>query len=587
MVSDNFVFTEEKIQRMSAAVSEAAQQLRAQSNILRQRGMNLPPGTVEGLESIHIALENIGARVAEQYNELTRLRALSETASLINSSLDLDEVLNSAMDTVLQLTRAERGYIMLRNPETGALQFRVARGIEQKDMDSDQFVVSRTIVQRVAETGEAILTTNAQDDDRFAGQKSIVGYNLRSILCVPLIWKEQVLGVVYADNSIMAGLFGNKELMLLTAFASQAAIAIENARLFEQARLALEEITGIKILLDNILASLASGVITTDAQDMITTYNLGAEHILGIPRSATEGQFFNQAVPEIYTAVQEALPRVRAQDEAIIIEADPVLPNRQKVNLNLRLSPLKDAGHTTQGVALVVDDLTEIKKRDAMLNVVRKYLPPAMVDNIRSIDQLGLGGERRYITALFVEVRPFNTFSHDLKAGELMELLNLYLTVGTEAVHRRSGLIDKYMGSEIMGLFNTQLNPSDQHAWDAVQAALDMTVNFQMLYQQMDEKPTVPYYRIGINTGIATLGNVGGTNRREFSAIGDTINLAKRLQESAVRGEIIISQETFDVCRERLANVPLLEVIPRGAIQVKGRLQETNVYQLLLNTSSS
>lgn len=587
MVSDNFVFTEEKIQRMSAAVNEAAQQLRAQSNILRQRGMNLPPGTVEGLESIHIALENIGARVAEQYNELTRLRALSETASLINSSLDLDEVLNSAMDTVLQLTRAERGYIMLRNPDTGALQFRVARGIEQKDMDSDQFVVSRTIVQRVAETGEAILTTNAQDDDRFAGQKSIVGYNLRSILCVPLIWKEQVLGVVYADNSIMAGLFGNKELMLLTAFASQAAIAIENARLFEQARLALEEITGIKILLDNILASLASGVITTDAQDMITTYNLGAEHILGIPRSATEGQFFNQAVPEIYTAVQEALPRVRAQDEAIIIEADPVLPNRQKVNLNLRLSPLKDAGHTTQGVALVVDDLTEIKKRDAMLDVVRKYLPPAMVDNIRSIDQLGLGGERRYITALFVEVRPFNTFSHDLKAGELMELLNLYLTVGTEAVHRRSGLIDKYMGSEIMGLFNTQLNPSDQHAWDAVQAALDMTVNFQMLYQQMGEKPAVPYYRIGINTGIATLGNVGGTNRREFSAIGDTINLAKRLQESAVRGEIIISQETFDVCRERLANVPQLEVIPRGAIQVKGRLQETNVYQLLLNTSSS
>ncbi len=587
MASDNFVFTEEKIQHMSAVVSEAAQQLRAQANILRQRGMNLPAGTVEGLDSIHIALENIGARVAEQYNELTRLRALSETAALINSSLNLDQVLNAAMDTVLQLTRAERGYIMLRNPDTGTLQFRVARGIEQKDMDSDQFVVSRTIVDKVAQTGESILATNAQDDDRFAGQKSIVGYNLRSILCVPLIWKEQVLGVVYADNSIMAGLFGNKELMLLTAFASQAAIAIENARLFEQTRLALEEITSIKTLLDNILASLASGVITTDANDLITTYNVGAEHILGTPRSTAEGQYFNEVVPEIYEAVKEALPRVRTQDEAIIIEAEPTLPTRDEVSLNLRLSPLKDAEQTTQGVALVVDDLTEIKKRDAKLNVVRKYLPPAMVDNIRSIDQLGLGGERRYITALFVEVRGFHTFSHDLKAGELMELLNLYLTVGTEAIHRRSGLIDKYMGSEIMGLFNTQLNPSDLHAWDAVQAALDMTVNFQGLYQQLGENPHVPYYRIGINTGIATLGNVGGTNRREFSAIGDTINLAKRLEENASAGEILISQETFDVCRERLANTPDLQVIPRGAIQVKGRLQETNIYQLLLNTNGS
>ncbi|MBZ0304834.1 MAG: GAF domain-containing protein, partial [Anaerolineae bacterium] len=402
MVSDPFVFTEEKIQHMSAVVSEAAQQLRAQSNILRQRGMNLPPGTVEGLDSIHIALENIGARVAEQYNELTRLRALSETAALINSSLKLDQVLNAAMDTVLQLTRAERGYIMLRNPDTGTLQFRVARGMEQKDMDSDQFVVSRTIVDKVAQTGEPILATNAQDDDRFAGQKSIVGYNLRSILCVPLIWKDQVLGVVYADNSIMAGVFGNKELMLLTAFASQAAIAIENARLFEQTRLALEEITSIKTLLDNILASLASGVITTDAHDLITTYNMGAEHILGTLRSAAEGQQFHEVVPEIYEAVKEALPRVRTQDEAIIIEAEPTLPARDHVSLNLRLSPLKDAEQMTQGVALVVDDLTEIKKRDAKLNVVRKYLPPAMVDNIRSIDQLGLGGERRYITALFV-----------------------------------------------------------------------------------------------------------------------------------------------------------------------------------------
>jgi PAS domain S-box-containing protein len=381
--------------------------------------------------------------------------------------------------------------------------------------------------------------------------------------------------------------FGNKELMLLTAFASQAAIAIENARLFEQTRLALEEITSIKTLLDNILASLASGVITTDAHDLITTYNMGAEHILGTLRSAAEGQQFHEVVPEIYEAVKEALPRVRTQDEAIIIEAEPTLPARDHVSLNLRLSPLKDAEQMTQGVALVVDDLTEIKKRDAKLNVVRKYLPPAMVDNIRSIDQLGLGGERRYITALFVEARGFNTFSHDLKAGELMELLNLYLTVGTEAIHRRSGLIDKYMGSEIMGLFNTQLNPSDLHAWDAVQAALDMTVNFQGLYQHLGENPRVPYYRIGINTGIATLGNVGGTNRREFSAIGDTINLAKRLEENASAGEIIISQETFDVCRERLANTPGLQVIPRGAIQVKGRLQETNIYQLLLNTNGS
>ena len=119
------------------------------------------------------------------------------------------------------------------------------------------------------ESGEAIVTTNAQQDQRFSGQASVVALNLRSILCVPLKVKNDLTGVIYADNRIRTGMFGETERDLLTAFANQAAVAIENARLFTSLRQTLAEVTGLKNLMDNVFYSIASGVITTDFQEQI------------------------------------------------------------------------------------------------------------------------------------------------------------------------------------------------------------------------------------------------------------------------------------------------------------------------------
>jgi adenylate cyclase len=234
----------------------------------------------------------------------------------------------------------------------------------------------------------------------------------------------------------------------------------------------------------------------------------------------------------------------------------------------------------TEGVAIVVDDLTEIKKRDATLNVVRRYLSPAMLDNIQSLDDLGLGGERRTISAIFVESRPFHSFPANSSAQEVMEMLNLYLTIGAEIIHNLNGVIDKFMGNEIMGLFNTQLNHSDNHAWLAIQAALKIADDYTALTREVGEG-LLPYYRIGIHTGVATLGNVGSRTRREFTAIGDTVNLAKRLQEIAVPGQIIISDETYHQAADTLADpAHRILVLERDLVQVKGRRQAVMIYEL-------
>jgi len=163
-----------------------------------------------------------------------RLALLYRLSQTFSSSLDLDEVLNRVMDEVIAVTRAERGFVMLHEAD-GRLVFRAARGMDQNTIDDPQFQVSRSVVERVAREGQPVLTSDAQSDDRFSMRQSVMILGLRSILCVPLRIKDQVSGVVYVDNRLQAGIFTQADLELLTSIASSAAIAIENARLYQVA----------------------------------------------------------------------------------------------------------------------------------------------------------------------------------------------------------------------------------------------------------------------------------------------------------------------------------------------------------------
>jgi serine phosphatase RsbU (regulator of sigma subunit) len=142
------------------------------------------------------------------------------------------------MDEVISAVKAERGFVMLK--ESGGddgdeLEFRVARGIDRQTIDDPQFQVSRSVVEKVARAGEPLLTSDAQLDSRLSGRESIMILGLRSILCAPLKVKDKVTGVIYVDNHLQAGIFTEADLELLCGIASSAAIAIENARLYQVA----------------------------------------------------------------------------------------------------------------------------------------------------------------------------------------------------------------------------------------------------------------------------------------------------------------------------------------------------------------
>jgi adenylate cyclase len=160
---------------------------------------------------------------------LGRDRLLYEVAADLTSSLDLDEVLRRVMDKVIDLMNASRGYLVL--VEEGILRVRISR-TEAGISDGTEFTGSRTFVEKCIRDKQPLLTTDAVSDDRFKSQHSVILRNLRSIIAVPLLIRGECIGAVYIDNPFKAGIFKEADLAFLQVIAHQAAIAIENARLF-------------------------------------------------------------------------------------------------------------------------------------------------------------------------------------------------------------------------------------------------------------------------------------------------------------------------------------------------------------------
>jgi len=532
----------------------------------------LPRNTNEDLRHVETTLTQISEKIEAFQREHSNMLALASVGQVINSSLELDEVLRIVMDNIVRLTKAERGFLMLRD-ETGKMVTRMGRNWEMESINSSELTVSRSVVGRVIDSGEPIITTNAQEDQRFIGQESIVAFNLRSILCVPLKVKNDLIGVIYADNRIRTGIFAESERNLLVAFANQAAVAIENARLFSSLKHTLEEVTGLKNLMDNIFASIASGVITADIQNQITLTNRAAETILGYASSDIIGHLLNDTLASVSTELEPHLAEVRETDKAIVdLEISHHSPKHGNVDWRFNLSPLKDAGQKTQGIAIVLDDLTERKKLEAQRRLFERMVSPAVIEQLDP-NSLQLGGKRVNITTLFADIRGFTTFSESLEPEKLVRILNRYLAAMAEAVLAQEGTIDKFMGDAIMAWFNAPI-PQPDHTLRAVKTALTIRESIENLYKEL---PTDAHlaFGVGIHYGEAVLGLIGTEKRLEYTAISDSVNTAKRIQENSAKNQILISKDAY----ERVKNDVNAKL--HAEMTLKGKSRPLEVFEVL------
>jgi len=165
----------------------------------------------------------------------SRLRRLLRINKRLNSELRLPRLLEMILDTVIELTDAERGFLLLED-ESGELNVKVARNIDQRTLETDELALSKSIARQAAAGGEPVVTIDAAGDDRFREALSVSDLHLRSVLAVPLVIKGRVAGTIYVDHRLRKGAFDQEDVRLVLDFAEQAAIALENARLLGELR---------------------------------------------------------------------------------------------------------------------------------------------------------------------------------------------------------------------------------------------------------------------------------------------------------------------------------------------------------------
>ncbi len=504
---------------------------------------------------------------------------LYEVGRLINSTLDIDRVLELVMDTVIEVTGGERGFLNMLDEATGELRFRVARNLDRETIESSGFQVSRNLLQQVASTGQPVLTADASSDAQLGQFNSVAMYGLRSVLCAPLQARGRTLGVVYVDNRFQKGVFTQGDLDLLVAFANQAALAIDNARLFSG-------LQNAKLYQDRIFASVASAIVTLDLGGTVQAFNAAAEALFG---HAAE-QALGHPYPEVLSASLASrlmrpmlsLAAGEAGVEAIAMEVGCHLPSRDDAILRVHLSPLRDAEGRTTGLVMTADDLTEQRQMEAarqkaeeahrrVRDVFGQFLSPTLVDRfVADPARLRLPGERQEVTVLFADLRGYTSISEKLAPEQVVSLLNQYLTIAAKEIQASGGYLDKFIGDAVMGVYNVPEAQAD-HAQRAVATALKIQERLGTMAALRDGCIQAG---IGINTGQAVVGTIGPEQAVNFTAIGDAVNVAQRLQSSARGGEILVSETTYRQVQEAIDGEPL------EPLHVKGRVEPVPTFRI-------
>ncbi|MDX6611339.1 MAG: adenylate cyclase [Blastocatellia bacterium] len=387
-------------------------------------------------------------------NILTELYEMSKT---LGSVFDLNAIFAKATDIIFRATPADRVVALLADKcvsgdaEDVELHPVATRARDEKlEAHARKLTIGRTITRKVMKERVALLSQDAAADEQFAGVDSIVSQGVRSTICAPMVAESGVHGALYADRLDPFSAFRPDDLELISAVASQTAIAVENARAHE--RLAREEVA-----------------------------------------RANYGRF----LPE--------------------------------------------------------------------------YVVKQILENP---DSFKLGGVMQTITVLFADIRGFTRISEHASPEKIVHLLNKYFSAMTDIIFAHGGTLDKYLGDGLMALFGAPTaTPKD--AGNALSAAVAMQRRMMGINEELKAEGFAEIgVGMGLHTGEVTVGYIGSERRSEYTAIGDTVNTASRLESNALGGQILISDATAKAAHTRYS------LKPREPISVKNRQQPVPLFEV-------
>ena len=490
-------------------------------------------------------------------------RELIDISRSISSEIKLEALLGKIVRAASAIVRADRSSLFLHDTGRDELWSVIAEGVEQRI----SFPASEGLAGAVFTSGEPANIANAYDDPRFnASVDRATGYRTQSVLSVPVDARDgRRLGVLQALNPRETVAFDGSDITRLTAFAAQAAIAIDNARLFS-------EVVTERNYSNSILGSMSSGVITIAAGTGLAKLNAAARRILRAPDDDTDetvGATIIAANPWVSTE----LAQVRLSGEAkSLIDRDAVALDGQPISANLMIVPLHLEGEVA-GLLLIVEDISHGKR---LQGTMRRFMSQEVVDHVLANDDGLLFGSACEASILFADIRGFTTMTEQLSPRDTVDMLNGIFTELFEAVANTGGILDKFIGDAIMAVFGAPL-PTGRDPAAAVASALQMFAAIAQLNRSGAEHGVAPLrLGIGIASGEVVAGTIGSPKRMEYTVIGDPVNLASRLQDLTKHYGVDLIVDDATAC----AAAGEVRVRELDTIRVRGREKPVRIWGL-------
>ncbi len=495
------------------------------------------------------------------------LRRLLDVNISITSEMQLEVLLAKVVEVTSKVIRADRSSLFLYEPKRRELYSAVAEGLEKRQI---RFPATEGLAGWVFTHGEAVNLPDAYADARFNRDiDASTGYRTNSVLTVPVTARDgRRLGVMQALNRLDGGAFETADLERMSAFAAQAAVAIDNATLFS-------DVAAERNYNDSILRSLSAGVVTLDREIKAAKLNPAAARILETPVTRLEG-------PDVRAWIASSNPDLLNEIDAVnkggrprtLLDADVRTARGETISANLSIVPLIGEKGPA-GLLILVEDISEGKRMEAAM---RRFMSQKVVDQVMDHDEDELlFGTACRASVLFADIRNFTSLAETLQPRETVDMLNEVFGELVEAVNARDGVLDKFLGDAVMAVYGAPL-PTTRDPQNAVESAVMMLELLEDLNKRRRRRKREPLsLGVGVASGDMVAGTIGSLKRMDYTVIGDSVNLAARLQQLTKYYQVgvIICEATAAELDDSIA---LREL---DTLRVRGRQQPAKLFQVL------
>jgi len=497
----------------------------------------------------------------------------------VTAEIDLSALLKRVMEEATRMLNADRATLFLNDEKSNELFSRVAMG---EGMGEIRLPNTAGIAGSVFSSGKTMNIPYAYADLRFnpAFDKQ-TGYFTRSILCVPVTNKNgKVIGCTQVLNK-KGGKFTEEDESRLKAFTQQVAIALENAKLFD-------DVSKSRKYNESMLSSMSNGVITIDGDGKIVTCNKSGLKIFKVNEKNLIGLDSNKFFIEKNQWIEEKINLVRdSKEPELIMDAEINVFNQETgkneiISVNLTILPLinedsdgrTDEKESFLGILLMIEDISSEKR---MKSTMSRYMDPGIADQLLEDGADIMGGLDTTATLLFSDLRSFTNITESLGAQGTVKLLNEYFEIMVECISEQGGMLDKFIGDAIMAAFGLPISHEDDED-RGVKAGINMIKRLWDWNDQRekDGKPRLDM-GLGLNTDKIVAGNIGSQKRMDYTMIGDGVNLAARLESACKQynARILISDFTF----KKLKGTYRIRYI--DDVVVKGKTEPVGVHEVL------